>query len=374
MKLTGLRVVDLSSFLPGPYLTLSLADHGAEVIKVEAPGEGDPGRAIGLKDGDATVFFRTLNRGKKSIVLDLKSAAGRQALHRLVETADVFVESFRPGVMRRLQADYATLAALNPRLVYCSLSAFGQSGPYRERPAHDLAVEALSGAVAMTLAEDGAPAIPGIAAADMLASLQGLAAVLMALLRREQTGRGDHVDIAMHDATLGGLPNQLGPVFAERRVPNPKHERSTGGAGFYHLYQTRDGRYVALGGQEMKFVNNLLEALGRLDLAPLAARGPGPHQQPLIDFLAQTFREKTQAEWIQWFEGRDICFAPVNNLREGFDDPQAQARMILRDAEGREHLAPVIKFANEPARPNLAAPRLGEHTADILRELGLDQG
>jgi crotonobetainyl-CoA:carnitine CoA-transferase CaiB-like acyl-CoA transferase len=374
MKLTGLRVVDLSSFLPGPYLTLSLADHGAEVIKVEAPGEGDPGRAIGLKDGDATVFFRTLNRGKKSIVLDLKSPAGRQALHRLVESADVFVESFRPGVMRRLQADYATLAALNPRLVYCSLSAFGQSGPYRERPAHDLAVEALSGAVAMTLGEDGTPAIPGIAAADMLASLQGLAAVLIALLRREKTGRGDHVDIAMHDATMGGLPNQLGPVFAERRAPNPKHERSTGGAGFYHLYQTRDGRHVALGGQEMKFVNNLLEALGRLDLAPLAARGPGPHQQPLIDFLARTFRERTQAEWIQWFAGRDICFAPVNDLREGFDDPQAQARMILRDAGGREHLAPVIKFANEPAQPNLAAPRLGEHTADILRELGLDQG
>jgi crotonobetainyl-CoA:carnitine CoA-transferase CaiB-like acyl-CoA transferase len=371
VKLQGLRVIDLSSFLPGPYLTLSLADHGAEVIKVEAPGEGDPGRAIGLADGETTVFFRTLNRGKKSLVLDLKSSAGQEALHRLCATADVLVESFRPGVTERLKADYTTLAAINPRLVYCSISAFGQDGPYRARPAHDLAVEALAGSISMTLGHDDEPAIPGIAAADMLAALQGLAAVLMALLRRERSGRGDFIDIAMHDAALGGLPNQLGPVFAERRAPVPKHERSTGGAGFYHLYRTRDGRHIALGGQEMKFVQNLLQALGRLDLASLAERGPGPHQQPLIDYLAGVFRGKSQAEWIAWFRGRDICFAPVNDLREAVDDPQAQARMILRDAAGREHLGPVIKFREEPARPNLAAPALGADTAAILAELGL---
>lgn len=372
MKLEGLRVVDLSSFLPGPYLTLCLADHGAEVIKVEAPGEGDPGRGIGLSDGDASVFFRTLNRGKKSVVLDLKSASGRAALHALVRTADVFVESFRPGVMQRLDADYDTLAALNPRLVYCSISAFGQDGPYRERPAHDLAVEALAGPVGLTLGEDGAPAIPGLAAADMLAAVQGLSAVLMALLRRERSGRGDFIDIAMFDAALGGLPNLLGPVFAEKRAPVPKQERTNGGAAFYHLYATRDGRHIALGGQETKFVRTLLGELGRLDLAPLAERGPGPHQRPLTEFLAGTFRERDQAEWIDWFRGRDICFAPVNDLREAASDPQARARgMILVDAEGREHLGPVIKFRDEPAAPCFAAPRLGEHTDSVLAELGL---
>jgi crotonobetainyl-CoA:carnitine CoA-transferase CaiB-like acyl-CoA transferase len=375
MKLEGLRVVDLSSFLPGPYLTLCLADHGAEVIKIEAPGEGDPGRGIGLSDGDMTVFFRTLNRGKKSVALDLKSALGRTALHALCRTADVFVESFRPGVMRRLGADYDTLAALNPRLVYCSISAFGQSGPYRDRPAHDLAVEALAGPVGMTLGEDGAPAIPGLAAADMLAAMQGLSAVLMALYRRERSGRGDFIDIAMLDAALGGLPNLLGPVFAEKRAPTPKLERTNGGAAFYRIYATRDGRHIALGGQETKFVRTLLEALGRLDLAPLAERGPGAHQKPLVDYLAGVFRERSRPEWIEWFRDRDICFAPVNDLREAVDDPQARSRgMILLDAAGREHLGPVIKFRDEPAEPALAAPRLGEHTEAVLKELGLERG
>ncbi len=175
MKLAGIRVVDLSGFLPGPYLSMEMADHGAEVIKVEQPGEGDPGRHIGLSDGPHTVFFRNLNRGKKSIVLDLKSQQGRDELLSLVATADVFIESFRPGVAGRLGIDYETLDALNPRLVYCSISAFGQDGPYRDRPAHDLAVEALSGVLSLNVGRDSAPAIPGVPVADLLAGLQGLA-------------------------------------------------------------------------------------------------------------------------------------------------------------------------------------------------------
>src|SRR3970282_94274 len=147
MKLEGLRVVDLSVFLPGPYLTQQLADHGAEVIKVEAPGEGDPGRHLGLSDGPSTVFFRNLNRGKQSVALNLKDPADRDALLALCDSADVFVESFRPGVVDRLGVGYDALRARNPRIVYCSISAFGQVGPYRERPAHDLALEALSGAL-----------------------------------------------------------------------------------------------------------------------------------------------------------------------------------------------------------------------------------
>jgi crotonobetainyl-CoA:carnitine CoA-transferase CaiB-like acyl-CoA transferase len=370
MKLQGLRVIDLSAFLPGPYLTLALADHGAEVIKVEPPGEGDPGRAIGPRDGDASVFFRTVNRGKKSIVLDLKSPDGQVALQALCRGADVFVESNRPGVMRRLGADYDTLAALNPRLVYCSISAFGQTGPYRDRPAHDLAVEALAGPVGITLGADGAPAIPGIAAADMLSALHGLSAVLMALYRREQTGRGDYIDLAMHDAALGACPNQLGPVFAARRAPVPAEERTLGGSAFYRLYRTSDGRHVALGGQEIKFVRTLLDALGRPDLVALCARGPGLHQRPAIDFLERVFAERSQAQWVDWFRGRDVCFAPVKDLREAFDDAQARERgMVITDEAGREHLAPVIKFRDEPARPRLAAPALGQHTAEILAGL-----
>src|SRR5471032_3398367 len=167
MKLQGIRVLDLSSFLPGPYLTLAMADHGAAVIKVEAPG-GDHGRSIGSLDGDSTVFFRNVNRGKKSIVLDLKQDSDREILLKLCESADVFVESFRPGVMTRLGVDYEQVRARNPRIVYCSVSAFGQTGPYSVRPAHDLAVEALAGVLSMTLGEDDQPAMPGVPVADLL--------------------------------------------------------------------------------------------------------------------------------------------------------------------------------------------------------------
>jgi len=367
MKLEGIRVVDLSSFLPGPYLTLTLADHGAEVIKIEAPG-GDPARQIGLRDGEHTVIFRTLNRGKKSVVLDLKSASGQAALQDLCRTADVLVESFRPGVTKRLGADYEMLSAINPRLVYCSISAFGQTGSYRDRPAHDLAVEALAGSIGITVGADGEPVIPAIPAADMLSALQALAAVLMTLYRRNSTGRGDYIDISMHDATLGGYPNLLGPVFAEKRSLEPRHERTLGGAAFYRIYRTRDGRHVVLGGQEPKFVQALLEALGRLDLAPLCERGPGQHQQPVIEFLERCFADRSQAEWVDWFRDRDICFAPVKTVREAFDDAHAHARgMVLLDETGREHLGPVIKYRDEPARPRLAAPALGANTEEIVQ-------
>jgi crotonobetainyl-CoA:carnitine CoA-transferase CaiB-like acyl-CoA transferase len=370
MKLAGLTVIDLSSFLPGPYLTLTLADHGADVIKIEAPGEGDPGRGIGERIDGITVFFRNLNRGKKSVVLDLKSPGGQQALHALCRTADVFVESFRPGVAARLGAGYDTLSAINPRLVYCSISAFGQDGPYRDLPAHDLAVQALAGSLGLTLGNDDEPAMGAIAAADMISGLQGLSAVLMALYRRERTGRGDYIDMSMHDATLGAYPNVVGPVFAERRQPVPKHERTLGGSAFYRVYRTRDERHVVLGGQEMKFVRTLLAALDRPDLAPLCERGPGPHQRPVMAFLEQVFATRSLAEWIEWFRGRDICFAPVRTVREAFDDPHARARgMALVDADGREHIGPVIKFRNEPAAPRFTVPALGEHNAIVLGAL-----
>jgi crotonobetainyl-CoA:carnitine CoA-transferase CaiB-like acyl-CoA transferase len=278
MKLSGLRVVDLSSFLPGPYLTMTLADHGAEVIKIEAPGEGDPGRHIGLSDGPSTVFFRNFNRGKKSVVLDLKSPEGRDLLLGLCETADVLVETFRPGVADRLGLGPAAVQARNPRIVYCSISAFGQTGAYRDRPAHDLALEAMSGALGLTLGTDGRPAMPAVPAADQLSALQGLAAVLMALLRRETTGRGDVIDISMHDAMLAACANIVGPTFAENRQPVAKHERTTGGAAFYQLYETRDGRHIALAGQEGKFVRKPFA--GARPARPRAAVPAGPGTAP----------------------------------------------------------------------------------------------
>jgi crotonobetainyl-CoA:carnitine CoA-transferase CaiB-like acyl-CoA transferase len=359
MKLEGIRVIDLSLFLPGPYLTLMLADHGAEVIKVEPPGEGDPTRHLGPRDDGETVYFRNLNRGKKSVVVDLKNPQDREALLKLCDTADVFVESFRPGVVDRLGVGYKQLRARNPGIVYCSISAFGQQGPLRERPAHDLAVEGLSGVLSITLGQDGKPAIPGLPLADLLASLHGLAGVLMALLRREKTGKGDFIDIAMHDSMLAGMPNVLGPTFAENRQPVATHERSTGGSAFYRLYDTADGRHLALGGQEPKFVRNLLGALGRLDLAPLCEK-PGPHQQPVMQFLESFFRGKTLPDALAFLSRLDVCYAPVSTLPEALD---AAAEKLLKDELGRRHLAPPIRFRDEPACPSLREPRLGEHDA-----------
>jgi crotonobetainyl-CoA:carnitine CoA-transferase CaiB-like acyl-CoA transferase len=362
MKLTGIRVLDLSNFLPGPYLSLEMADHGAEVIKIEQPGEGDPGRHIGVADGPHTVFFRNLNRGKKSIVLDLKSEDGREALLRLAQEADVFIESFRPGVADRLGVGYEALAARNPGIVYCSISAFGQDGPYSRRPAHDLALEAMSGALSLNVGNDGQPAIPGIPVADLLAGLQGLSGVLMALLRRQQTGRGDRIDISMLDCMVAGLRNVMGPTFAEGRQPNPKLERTTGGSAFYRIYETSDGGRLALAGQEPKFIHALLNDLGRPDLAPLCLSGPGAHQAPAMAFLEETFRTATRAEWEQRLGALDVCFGPVNTLPEAFEDPHVLARgMVLRDAQGRRHIASPIRFLDEAAQIDLESPALDQH-------------
>lgn len=362
MKLQGIRVLDLSVFLPGPYLSLNLADHGAEVVKIEQPGEGDPGRHIGLSDGPQTVFFRNLNRGKKSIVLDLKNAADNAAALQLASRADVFLESFRPGVAERLGVDYPSLRAINPGIVYCSISAFGQDGPYRDRPAHDLAIEALCGALSITASADTPPAIPGLPLADLLAGLHGLAAVLMALLRRQATGTGDYIDISMMDCMVGALRNVVGPVLTEGRQPNPLHERTTGGSAFYRLYRTRDGLHLALAGQEPKFIHALLNALGRPDLAPLCLRGPGTHQQPVMDFLEHTFKQATRAEWEERLARLDVCFGAVNSLPEAMKDPQLLERgMIVRDGDGRTHIANPIRFLNEPSAASLDSPSLDQH-------------
>ena len=374
MKLEGVRVLDLSMFLPGPHLTQMMADHGADVIKVEPPA-GEPVRHVGYRTADGvSVWFRNTHRNKRSVVLDLKTEAGREALLRLAETADVMVEAFRPGVVDRLGVGPAQVRARNPRLVYASIAAFGQTGPEAQRPAHDPAIQAMAGTSSLNLGADGEPTPMGVPAADMAASLMTLSAILMALLRRVQTGRGDYIDMSMQDALMAWLPNVTGPVFAEDRAPVVKHERSFGGFAFARAYRTKDGRHVALGGVEHKFVRNLLNALDRPDLIPAAEGPPGPGQDPVKAFLAETFAHRTRDEWEAWFEGRDVCFAPVLDLHEAFHRPQIAAReMLVRDADGNLHIGLPIKFAEEPGRLDPRLPALGEHTEAVLREAGLPE-
>ena len=370
MKLEGIRVLDLSLFLPGPHLTTMMADHGAEVIKVEPPGEGEPVRHVGYRAGGHSVWFRNIARGKQSIVLDLKSDAGRAALLALAEQADVMIEAFRPGVVSRLGIDYDTVSARNPRIVYASIAAFGQTGPLRQRPTHDIGMEAMAGVLSLNLDAGGRPVNPHMPIADITGSMMALAGILMALLRRQTTGRGDFVDISMHDTTMSWLPNATGAVFAENRPPVVKQERSWGGHSFYNVYETADDRYIVLCAVEHKFVHNLLKAVNRPDLIPIATQPPGPAHEPVKAALAEIFRRQSRDEWEAWMQDHDVCLAPVLDLHEAFHQPQALAReMLIRDEEGNLHIGNPIKFRHEPARINTRLPALGEHTDAVLARL-----
>ena len=373
MKLAGLRVLDLSLFLPGPFATQMMADHGAEVIKLE-PLTGEPNREIGeMRDG-TSVYFANTHRNKKSIQLNLKTEKGQEVIRRLIKEVDVFVEAFRPGVAKRLGISYEDLYSINPRIVYCSMSAWGQSGPYLTKPAHDLATEAVAGALSITLGPDGNPAIPGIAAADMLSSMMSLSGILMALYRREVTKQGDYIDVAMADSIFASTVNNMGAVFADKKEPDPSVERALGGYAFYKIYKTKDDRHIVLGGSELHFAEALLKEFGRLDLLPYCKPPPGPTQQPVKSFLEETFLSENQEYWIKRLKKIDTAFAPVKTLREAADDDQIRHReMIVEDDRGWEHLGIPIKFKNEPGKLVFSFPEKGEHNSEILRSLGYQQ-
>ncbi|MFB3105732.1 MAG: CaiB/BaiF CoA transferase family protein, partial [Pseudomonadales bacterium] len=349
MKLDGVKVLDLSLFLPGPTVTQMMADHGAEVIKIENLGEGEPNRQIGQRRGDETVYFTCTHRGKQSLALNLKSERGVAIFLGLAATADVIVESFRPGVVRRLGVDYEAVRAVKPDIIYASISAFGQDGPLVQNPAHDLAVEAMCGLLSNNVDEQGTPVLPGIPAGDMLAATITLAGVLMALFQREQTGAGDYLDVAMMDSILSCMPNNMGAVFADNKPPVPQEERTWGGNAMYRIYATKDAKHIVLGGSELKFARNLLTKLGREDLIDLCAEPPGRKQRPVVEFFDELFKTRTQTQWVDFFEGLDVCFAPVNDLRAGLNLAQTTHReMCLVDDTGREHLGIPIKYLHEP--------------------------
>jgi crotonobetainyl-CoA:carnitine CoA-transferase CaiB-like acyl-CoA transferase len=371
MKLEGLRVLDLSLFLPGPLLTQMMADHGAEVIKLEPIGAGEPNREIGPKRDGMTVYFANTHRNKKSIQLNLKTEEGRKAALDLAATCDVMIEAFRPGVVTRLGVGYEAVRAVNPGIVYCSMSAWGQDGPYAQRPAHDLACEAIAGILSINQGTDAKPAIPGIAGADMLSSMMTLSALLMALYRRTTTGIGDYIDVSMADSLIASVPNNMGSVFADKMPPKLSSERALGGYAMYQIYETRDERYIALGGSEIHFAEAILDKLGRPDLLELCKSPPGPSQDPVKQFLAGTFKENDQSYWVEQFEGVNAAFAPVKNLREAADDIQIRHReMIVEDADGLEHIGIPMKFRHEPGELKFNYAKVGQHTREVLSELG----
>jgi crotonobetainyl-CoA:carnitine CoA-transferase CaiB-like acyl-CoA transferase len=362
-KLTGITVIDLTQFLPGPMMTLMMADQGAEVIKIE-PEAGDPARVQApfdtYGDSEHSVWFANLNRGKKSVVLDLKSEDGKEALRKLVAEADVFVEGFRPGVMKRLGFDYESVKAIRQDIVYCSISAFGQDGALAHHPAHDMAVQALAGFLSVNDGPDGTPVVPGAPSADLAAGLTALSGVLMALVGRERTGEGAYIDCAMFDSLLPWCAHTAGSAIKGGASPKSGSQRSLGGAAFYQVYETKDGKHVALGGREIKFARDLLSALKREDLLPIA-EAPAGEQGELIAFLRKTFAARTRDQWVEWFADKDVAFSPVLDFREAFDEPHIAERGLLVQTEGGgRHIAPPIRFSGQDWQPGVV-PESGEH-------------
>lgn len=361
-KLSGITVVDLSVFLPGPMMTLMMADQGARVIKVEPP-TGDPAREQAPfetpEHGGHSVWFASLNRGKESLALDLKCETGKARLRELIAQADVFVEGFRPGAMARLGFDYAAVKAIRPDIVYCSISAFGQDVALAGHPAHDMAVQALAGFLAVNDGPDGKPVVPGAASADMAAGLTALSATLMALVARERTGQGAYIDCAMFDSLLPWCAHTAGSAIMGGAAPRSQEQRSLGGAAFYQVYSTGDGKHIALGGREIKFARNLLKALGREDLLPHALR-PAGQQGELTGFLSDTFAQKSRDEWTEWFADKDVAFAPVLDFREALDSGHVTERgLLVKSPGGGNQIGPAIRFSGEQWKPG-AVPDLGE--------------
>lgn len=358
------RVLDLSRLLPGPYCSRILADMGAEVIKIEQPGGGDWMRYVPpLEDGES-LLFRALNRGKKGLALNLKSEVGREVLLRLVETADVLLESFRPGVMERLGVPYPALAEVNPRLIYCALTGYGPDGPYRERAGHDLNYVGLAGLLDLTGPAQGPPVIPGTQVADLSGALWAAVGILAALLARERTGRGQRVDASL----LGGALSCL-PVAVTRQQGGQPAARGgsdlTGGIVCYNVYPTRDGKYVTLAALEPPFWAAFCQTVGQPDLMG-DAFAPALPGEPVYETLCALFRERTREEWIGVFEGVDACCEPVYSVAEALDSEPVRALGMVTFPGLLPPLQPTPQADG-------AAPVLGEHTGALLQGIGYDE-
>lgn len=371
--LEGINVLDLSRLLPGPFLTMILADMGADVVKVEAPGIGDYLRPMHPAKHGMSGRFLALNRNKRSLVLDLKSEDGRDALLRMAERADVIVESFRPGVMDRLGIGYQALRARNPRLVLCSISGFGQSGPYRDRAGHDLNYAGLAGVLAMGGARGGAPAVPGVQIADLAGgALWSATGILGALLGRERSGEGAHLDISMTEGALALLATEVGNLDCDPEVPPSRGNQSlNGGLACYRIYETGDGKHLAVGALEPKFWLAFNRALGReAHVGELAA---APEQQERIAAeIAAILRTRGRDEWVAALAAHDCCCEPVLELDEVVQHPLHQARGVFFSID--DGAGPVLQVRTPlgaPERRRLA-PGLGQHSREVLAEYGFD--
>jgi crotonobetainyl-CoA:carnitine CoA-transferase CaiB-like acyl-CoA transferase len=365
--LRGVRVLDLTRLLPGPVCTQHLADLGADVVKVEDTGAGDY----------APPALRAIvNRNKRGLQLDLKQPEGAEALLRLARDADVLIEGFRPGAMAGLGLGYDTVAAVNPRIVYCSLTGYGQSGPYRDRPGHDLNYCGHAGVADQIGVDADTPALSNLPIADLMGgALSAAMGILAALFDAARSGRGRHLDIAMADGALAHAVMPLATLAAHGSTRRAGGDTLTGGLACYGQYRTADDRFVAVGALERKFWDTLCDVIERADLKPLHRTGDATIETRVRDELAVIFGAKPLAHWEARFARADCCVSPVQTLEEALADPHFRARGMVVDSVhptigALTQVACPVKMTRYGFELRRHAPRPGEHTVELLREAG----
>jgi crotonobetainyl-CoA:carnitine CoA-transferase CaiB-like acyl-CoA transferase len=362
MPLEGIRILESAHQYPGPYCSLLLADMGAEVVKVERPGVGDLARQL-------PHFFRSINGNKKSLTLDLKSPAARKILYRLVEVSDVFMEGFRPGVAGRIGIDYPTLSKINPRLIYCSISGYGQEGPYRDWPGHDLNYQAMAGMLHCFQDEQGNFVAPGVAIGDLSSGMFAAIGILAALQARHNTGKGQFIDVSMFDGLLSWMTTRLGIFWGTGRFDR---DRDAG----YGIFRTKDGQFLTLAiAHEDWFWDRLCKAVGLPEYQGIRALERRKRRPELSERMQRVFLGKPRDEWLKVLQEADVPVAPIKSPDEIEQDPHVLFRKMIQEisfasGEKIKQVGFPMKLSDMPDRLRIPPPRLGEHTDEILKSLG----
>lgn len=389
LALEHLKVLDLTRLLPGPFAVMFLADMGANVIKIEEPRpqwvlrEGmvsttATSKAEEERVNEIAAAYRFVDRNKRSVCLDLKTQEGRDIFYKLAKTADVVVDEFRPGVTKRLGVDYDTLKVINPRIICCSISGYGQDGPYYDLPGHDPCYEAMSGILGITGTRDN-HTLPGVPIGDLGAGgMQGAIGILLALIAREKTGRGQFVDISILDCLVTWLMVRYGAQFLTTGRQLERGERPA------HVYETKDGKYICVAPAEPWFWERLCQALGLDEFIPyqeaMGVFRPDSQEllrkrEEMLARFAEVFRTKTRDEWFNILREKNTCVAPVYRFDEVLSSPQVVHRQIIQEVDhptlGKvKQVSPLIRLSDTPGKIRFLAPQRGQHTEECLLELG----